>query len=734
MSNNRIKKPKISPESIQKQLLADSVSFIDQVIKSRVYLTPQSDAAKFWYNFKSVVNTENFFPDEVTYGYCAFISKMNLFFDLYSLYQENLKSQLESLKSLNPATSVLIKTLTLVVEIGDVFEKPDITPGYSFKSLKTMKRILREFEAKKSEHPESGYSVELYNCVKQLFGLKIDLETLLDFISAYETGHFDLVQLAGQQGYELIPYADVPDGSNQYILERLKTEIKQSYKKQEAQDGISGEDHFKSIDPVLNTDKGFAAIAVSGATLVNKPEGTTELKMDESIFDKMNSSNQQVQQRGFTESLLAFREQHFHYNYRHAMAEAYYPNDILDIHDYALKTNNEIVISLYDVFCVTSCLVAMADNYRYFSLFPGKKGVQDAIPAVIESIKSVHPDIEQEVLQKEVITSIVTHFEIIENQCNPFVLLTKNEIITQLRTITELNKKADDELLFLLDTICAIENSFAYNPLYKLGNKYIFLYKACVDLNFNRMVYDYFISDNLFTPGTKSNAKDPSKSNDKLREEEFCKGISNCLKNLTRHVIANQVYPQIEDQAVIIQGGEFDVLAYFEKENLILAIQVKLSNTVKKNENAKAAWVDAHVYGKAAEQIQKDRVFLSSKSGLEFASKKLNLKKAPKNPQIFHLVITDNFLADHRIVCLSDKSARAICISFFEFYNLLFNIRVHNSQKSWDNVIANGSINYFLNIIEQNEFWRFLEDISGEYKIAEKLMLINRQNTIMMRV
>jgi hypothetical protein len=734
MSNNKIKKPKLSPESIQKQLLDDSGLFLDQVIKSRVYLTPRSDAATFWCNFKLVVSSENFFTDEVTHGYCAFISKMNLFHDIYWLYQDNLKSQFDNLRLFNPSTSVLIKTLTLLLEIGEVFEQPDITPGYSLKSLKTMKWILREFEAKKSENVKSEYSVELYNCVKQLIGLKIDLETLLDFISAYETGNFDLVQLPNRQGYELIPYSGISKGSNQYVLERLKTEIKQSYKKQEAQDGISGEDHFKCVDPVFNTDKGFAAIAVSGGTLIGQPEGTTELKIDESTFDKMSSNDPQVQQLGFAESLLAFRRQHFHYNYRNAMADAYYPNDILDIHGYTVKIKDGLEVTLYDIFCVTSCLIAIADDYRYFSLFPGKMGIKDSIPSIIETIKSVNPNIEEEALQKEIINSIVTHFEIIENECNPFALLTKKEIITQLRVITELSRKSDDELSSILDTITAIENSFAYNPLCKLGDKYIFLFKACLELNFNRMVYDYFISENLFRQGTKSNTKDLAKSNDKLREEEFCKGIGNCLKSLTKHVITNQTFLPIEGEAVIIQGGEFDVLAYFEKENLILAIQVKLSNTVKKNENAKAAWVDTNIWGKAAEQIQKDREFLSNESGLEFASNRLNLKAVPTNPQICHLIVTDNFLADHNIVCLNDKSAKAVCISFFEFYNVFFNIRVHDRQKSWKNVIANGSIKTFLELIERNEFWSFLEGVADGYKINDELKLINKQNSVRIKV
>lgn len=724
----------LSKESIAKQLHEDSGKFIELIIKERWYLLPRASAADFWQNFRDVVNSKDFLNDEIVYAHCAFLSKMNLFHDLYWIYQDNIQTQFELLQSLNPGKGILLKALTLVLEIGDVFEQPDITPGYSFKSLKSFKSIIREYDPNKHRESESRYSLDLYNCVKQLIALKIDLETLLDFIGAYESAEFDLTQLEDGKGYELRQLESVPKMANQYVIERVKAEIKQNYRKREAHEGISREEHFKAIDPTFKTDKGFAAIAVSGATLVSQPDGTTDLKLDENIFDKMNSNDPATQQKGFIESLFAFREQHFHYNYRHAMAEAYYPNDILNIHDYIIKTPRGKQVTLYDVFCATSCLVAVADNFRYFSQFPGHRGIVDTIPAIIETIKSVKPDIAEVELKKEIVDVIATHFESVEANTVPFIFLSRKEIITQLRVIKELNNKSDEELGALIEIIVSAKNSMAYNPLYKVGDEYLFHYKACLQPNFNRMVYDYFISQNLFRNGTKSNKHDLDKSNDKFREEEFCKAISRCLKKITVSSVSNLKFPKANEQFYTGHSGDFDGLSYFEKENCFLAIQVKLSNTYKKNENGKAIWVEDNIWNIAATQIEKDRQFLKSPNGLKFASKKLRLKSVPQNAQIFHLVITDNFYADHRIVAQSDRSAKALCISFFEFYNLFFNNRINSRQQEWENVVDKGSIKYFLQLISKNVFWKFLEEVVDEFRFSDQLKLINKQNSVRLTI
>lgn len=720
----------LSKESIEKHLLEDSGKFIQQVVKERWYLRPRVPAATFWRNFHQVVHNNDFLVDEIGYAHCAFLSKMNLFYDLYWIYQDNIQAQFEFLSSLKPEKGILLKTLTLVLEIGDVFDRPDITPGYSFKSLKAFKSIVSQYESTKHSEWNAGYSLDLYNCVKQLLALKIDFETLHDFIGAYETGEFELTQLVDEKGYEMRKLELVPKIANQYIVERAKTEIKHSYKKQEAQEGVSGEEHFKNIDPLFNTDKGFAAFAVTGATLVSKPDGVIDLNLDERIFDKMSSKNPETQQRGFAESLLAFREQHFHYNYRYAMAEAYYPNDILNIHDYTVKVPRGKQVTLYDVFCVTSCLVAVADDFRYFSQFSGHGGIADAIPAVIETIKSAKPNITAEELKKEMIDVIATHFELVETKTVPFIFLSKKEIIAQLRSITELNSEPDEELGDLIEIIGSTQNSMAYNPLYKAGDKYLFHYKACLQSNFNRMVCDYFVSKNLFKNGTKSNIKDLNKSNDKLREEGFCEIICGCLKRITNHTISNLKFPKKYEQFFTGQDGESDVLAYFEIERIFLAIQVKLSNTYKQNENGKAIWVEDNIWNKAAVQIEKDRQFLSNPNGLEFASQKLGLTSVPKDAQIFHLVVTDNFYADHSIVAQNDSSAKALCVSFFEFYNLFFNNRINHLQQEWENVIDKGSVKYFLQLIDKNIFWKFLENVVKEFRFSDELKLINKQNSI----
>ena len=376
----------VSKETIKQLLKEDAFSFIDEIISERIYLRPEKGAADFWRNFKSVIDNFDFSsrPDE--YDHCDFLSRMQLFYGLYELYQRDICSHQETLLTLNPTIDDLINVLTLILEIGDIFDKPDITPDYSFKSLRSMKCILGYYESNRNKDLKpTGYSLELYNCVKQLLALKIDVETLMDFTGAYETHNFDLNKLPDKQGYELIPVDYVPKSHNSFILERLKTEIKLSCKRNEAQENISGEQHFKEIDKQFKTNEGFAGFAVSGATIVNKPEGgITNLELDDKLMQDMSSSDPQVQQRAIAESIASFLEQHFHYHLRQFLADIYFPNDILNIHHYVVNITKKLSVNLYEVFCITSCISAMAYRYEYFSQFPDQAGIRGYIPVIIE--------------------------------------------------------------------------------------------------------------------------------------------------------------------------------------------------------------------------------------------------------------------------------------------------------------------------------------------------------------
>lgn len=125
----------VSKETIKRLLKEDAFAFVDKIITERVYLKPENGAADFWRNFKSVVDNFDFSSHPIDYYQCAFLSRMQLFFGQNEQYQRDICLYQDTLLTLNPSVPELINVLALILEIGDIFDKPDITPDYSFKEI-----------------------------------------------------------------------------------------------------------------------------------------------------------------------------------------------------------------------------------------------------------------------------------------------------------------------------------------------------------------------------------------------------------------------------------------------------------------------------------------------------------------------------------------------------------------------------------------------------------------------
>lgn len=187
---------------------------------------------------------------------------------------------------------------------------------------------------------------------------------------------------------------------------------------------------------------------------------------------------------------------------------------------------------------------------------------------------------------------------------------------------------------------------------------------------------------------------------------------------------------------LVFLRGEFDAIAYFEEENILMPIQVKLSNTTPHSEKRKSEWVNNRIIGEVVDQIAKDVKLLQVKMGLEFIKEQLNIAtvKNLEDAVIYPLIITDNFYVDHERFVYTDDGKQVICISYFELKHLLLNINIDNRQAKWDSFKENKSASYLMSLIEENVFWDFLNPLVGGVKMTKTLTVINKANRITLTI
>jgi hypothetical protein len=251
-------------------------------------------------------------------------------------------------------------------------------------------------------------------------------------------------------------------------------------------------------------------------------------------------------------------------------------------------------------------------------------------------------------------------------------------------------------------------------------------------------MYDYIISEKLYNSHKKSGEEIKEiMENQKSRELRFTNSIKELLSTITPHAAANLDYPDKKGKYDFgVLRGEFDAIAYFEDENILMPIQVKLSNTTPHSEKRKSEWVNNRIIGEVVDQIAKDVKLLQVKMGLEFIKEELNIitGKNLENAKIYPLIITDNFYVDHERFVYTDDGKLVICISYFELKHLLLNINIDNRQAKWDLFKEKKSAQYLISLIEENVFWDFLKPLVGGVKTAKTLMVINKENRITLTV
>jgi len=663
---------------------------------------------------------------------------LKLFYDLNEFYKTEKVKNIEALTALNPDETSLTKSLFLCLELGETSSPSFNFPNYSEESLKAIKILLRKVLPLLKEKNRASYSPELVHLSNKLIKIQTDIILLEEFLDAFVWAGFEITKKENSKGFAL----SLPDRKskieNLFVLNHLKTLIKRDFKRLESLPNISREEHFKKNDPKWKTDKGLATVIhFGGITVTDQTPGTTFLQAeDDSLFNDIISEDPKKQIEANQKFVMLIQEQHFHFKLRHALSEIYQPNDEIDIHNLHLEIKSNIFVSLYDLICAMSCLIAKSDVFRYLSDF-SNRSIKAVKLELQRNLKLKHPDLTDEKLHSIVDLFFVQSLSEIEKQkdINLFIFVDHKTIFTWLMKIEELKAKSEAELNAMIDLLTSLDSELPFNVLYKIDSNYYFSYLTCGRSNPNQLLYDNYLSDRLFNPHKKlKTEKFMIGKIQNSREISFTNSLKELFKTLTPHVEAGLKYgdPKVNsDVGDLI--GDFDMIAYFEKENIIFTIQVKLSNVSPRSEKRKEEWIRNRIIEKGVQQVTKDLKFLQTEPGLRFVEYNLKTKNKIKEPLIYPLIVTDNFFADHRSFPIS-KNDSVICISYFELKHLILHQKVHDKQVDLLPFESNRAATLLFEAIKTNYFWNFLNDIAVNLSFSKTLSAINEDLKIEMRV
>lgn len=661
---------------------------------------------------------------------------LKLFYDLNLIYKTEKAKAIKELIGLNPDATSLTKSLFLCLELGETSPQPTIFPNYSEHSLEAVKSLLKEvlpFLDKKNGTP---YSFELAQVSNNLIKIQIDIALLSEFLDAFIWTDLEMVQNENGKGFKLgLPLGE-PKIENLFVLNNLKTLLKRDYKRKDSQPNISEEEHFKRNDPKWKTMEGLATIFVSkGTSVISQPPGTTFLEVDESLLD-FDLNDKEKMQEAIYKSHLEAKEQNFHFQFRQALSEIYQPNDEIDIHALHIEIEPNIYVSLYELLCAMSCLIAKADTFRYMAECLGSSSIESIKRSLKDFINSQKPELSMEEKENLMNSEIVHHFEMFDEfyEKRIFNFLTRDSILKWFDKVEELKLKTSKELIAIINLFSSVTSVLPFNPIYKINEKYFFSYTTCRKFNINQFLYDMYISDRLFN-GRRKAREETIKigENHKRRETKFTNSLKEILGEYTPFVKSGLKFgfPNSSKDFGELHG-EFDVIAYFESENVIIPIQVKLSNVSPRSERRKGEWINDHIKDKGIRQVVKDVKLLQSKPGLKFIEDKMEIPFELVDPIVYPVIVTDNFFADHIPFVYNENDDYVLCVSYFELKCLLLNEKIHDKQGNWLPFERSNAASRIIESIETNSFWDFLDEISDNYDFSKTLTAINDEMKIEM--
>ena len=433
-------------------------------------------------------------------------------------------------------------------------------------------------------------------------------------------------------------------------------------------------------------------------------------------------------------------EQNFHFRYRSALEEIYQPNDSIDIHALHLELEPNNFISLYHIISVMCCLTATADGFRYVSEFPESGSIKSTKDAMLHYLKIHKPELTIEEKHTHCDAFIATNFSELEKRFDgkTFLFVTEDTLLSWCAKIEELKELTRRQLRLIIDLLSEIETLLPFNPLYKVGDQYYFSYTACSKFNLSRTLYDHYISERLFSSMRKLKEEQKQVSERSIkRADSFANSTSELFKTLTPYAAANIAYGGSKSNSEFGElHGDIDTLAYFEKENILMSIQIKLSNVSPKNEKRKNEWIKQRIDNSALGQIAKDMKLFEIEAGLELVSKELGIEDGKQiiNPRIYALIVTDNFFADHVAFDFNAQGDSVRCISYFELKHLILNQKVHEKQRDWLIDKKGNAAADLIEAIETNLFWDFIDADADAIEFQKTLSAINDEYKIEMKI
>ena len=709
----------------------------EQLISSSYYFHKQ--AKNFWDAYMQLDHDKlsKQFPDSVdTFNQVVWLK---LFYDLNKFYKTERAKNIEELTALNPDETSLTKSLFLCLELGETSVQLTNFPNYSEESLEAIKILLREVLPLLKSENKSSYSLELVQLANNLIKIQVDMALLEEFLDAFVWADFEMIKKEDSKGFVLSLPDGKPKTENLFILNHLKTFVKRDFKRKESHPQISKEEHFKKNDPKWKTQEGLVTVIHSrGITVTSQTPGTTSLQAeDDSMLTNMSTEDPKTRDEAILKMMMLSQEQNFHLQFRNALSQTYQPNDEIDIHALHLEIKSNVFVTLYELLCVMSCLIARADAFRYLSDLPN--GSIKAVKfQLLHNLQQQHPELTPEQLNSSANSFFVQSLSEIEKQkdINAFVFVEHETVLNWLKKIEELKLKSESELNAMIDLLTSFDSPLPFNALYKIDSKYYFSYTTCGKFNLNQFLYDNYISDKLFNPNNKPHKEKPLvEETQKSREIRFTNSLKELFKTVTPYVEAGLEYgdPKLNYDFGDLKG-DFDVIAYFEKENIILPIQIKLSNVSPRSEKRKEEWIANRIETKGITQVVKDIKLLQSKSGLKFVSDKFKTKNEIKAPLIYPLIVSDNFFADHLSFPFNENDDCVICVSYFELKHLLLNQKVHDKQADLLSIENSNVATHLIEAIETNSFWNFLNEFADDFKFSKTLSAITDDWKIEMKV
>ena len=732
MENNKSNSTKISALAL--------ISVFKQSAKQGYNLLISGDNNKnlysndFWSLFKQEyeqISDEN--PENQSYVQRTL--ELNYFFELNEIYSKAILETQLSILEINPSQQLLFKTLLLAIELRDSNDNYFDHQGYDFKTLASVKKCYATISKKTKRPCNNSYSLDLFNKINYLISLYTDQLMLDEFRDLFLWSEFDLIPNLNGIGYSLRLGENKSKMDNFYILNELKNIVKRNIKENESNNLISVEQHFLKIDPILKTKEGLATIFHSSGIRVNEQtKGTTSLKIEDEIFDKIVSEDIKEREAANTKLMTLVLEQNFHVRYRAALAQIFQPNDEINVHTSLIKLNELFHASLFEIFAALSSLIAVADICRYMQSMPNSEGIEGMRRIVMDYVKSVSSELAPNEIQIEANKYIANYLDKIEDQQPVFTFHTQDFFISIFKKIDELKSKSEEELNLIFNLFCDENGKMPFLPIFKVNEQYYFSYKTYLNSDLNRILYDYFITKELYSNSAYNTNNAINSKRAKQREANFNNGIENTFKLLTPFVVSNVQFkdPTYEFSFEGIDG-EFDVVAYFKEENVLMPIQVKLSNSTLIGEAKVNYWITNNIKNKAAQQVNKDLTILrvGNGDGLKYISRVLEIGYViPIDVKIFPLIITDNFYADHMSFPYDLNNSQVKCISYFELSHIITKTPLNTKQSTLFEKFPQINAYSLMDIIENNLFWKFLDEKVETYSISKSLSIIDEAHRI----